>query len=112
LAIHIILVIMLLITVQISLEERRNQMGNWEEYESMQNLVLLGYAPGSLWATLCRFKTQLQFWWESFHWTMEFIFYVYPFNDVSFSKWCVMNRNQTHSNHGRQLSVTVEMFTN
>lgn len=54
------LVVMLLITVQISPEGRRSQVGN-QKMQVKAESSLVGYAAGSLCATLCRFKTQLQF---------------------------------------------------
>lgn len=57
--------------------------GKWKTGVDAES-SLSRFSPSSLWATWCRFKTQLQFWWESFHWSMELAFYVYPLNDVSF----------------------------
>lgn len=63
--------------------QREEESGGKREEKLMQHPLLSRFSPGSLWATWCRFKTQLQFWWESFHWSMELAFYVYPLNDVS-----------------------------
>lgn len=59
-ATHIMLVIMLLITVHISPEGRRSQVDN-RKMQVKAESFLVGYACGSLCATLWRFKTQLQF---------------------------------------------------